>query len=554
MNARILTQMCAARAGSAAVWMLAGAMFLLAAAEPASAQLRNERAARVLSLFDIDGDGQPDRAADSDGDGLPDSWEVGGLFPTDVAFPAPQPIVPGTAPLSIFSRRAVRTSASARDTDGDGLTDFIEVFGLKFIDDNGNGILDDACARDADGNVLFNPDGTPVRLTCSALAAGEVFRFDHLGNLVQTLPADCDPAILALDPRLDEIGEWFDFNGDGLPSIGEFPAVNILVPGCSECFDYDGFVFTDPTNPDTDGDGIPDGLDNDPLVNPASFGRSGTQFPSGDFGPAAQDFDLDNDGLGNGMDLGNDLRDLVDNPADLQEVLRVFRPDVLEAAARLGQPTRVPEGLIEDLLGADWNGDGLFRVSDVQSPIFGITSPTPPPDRAAGLPLFTVEDPETGEVFRLFAVRPFPENFNRNTYYSAPRRGPSGVDAPLPYQKLLIPSRRGDEFLPDPRIWTVLYAWRMPGFDIDGNGFIGFDARSFRAEVIVNDRALNDNEKDRDARAPSTELLIAGRSNGLSFAGLDGIIQSPFSFLCPGASLALASLAFAGFLRRGRRR
>ena len=35
-----------------------------------------------------------------------------------------------------------------------------------------------------------------------------------------------------------------------------------------------------------------------------------------------------------------------------------------------------------------------------------------------------------------------------------------------------LPSGRTD-FLPDPRVWAVLYAWRTPGFDIDGDGFVG---------------------------------------------------------------------------------
>ena len=119
----------------------------LVLAGPAWAQ--NERAARILGMFDIDGRGGADQSPDSDGDGLPDSWEFGGLDPanTDVPFPAPQAIVPGTPPDPIFARRPVRTRATSRDSDGDGLTDFIEVFGLKFIDDNNNGILDDATVR-----------------------------------------------------------------------------------------------------------------------------------------------------------------------------------------------------------------------------------------------------------------------------------------------------------------------------------------------------------------------------------------------------------------------
>ena len=28
-------------------------------------------------------------------------------------------------------------------------------------------------------------------------------------------------------------------------------------------------------------------------------------------------------------------------------------------------------------------------------------------------------------------------------------------------------------FMPDRRVWAILYAWRVPGFDIDGDGFVG---------------------------------------------------------------------------------
>ncbi len=40
-------------------------------------------------------------------------------------------------------------------------------------------------------------------------------------------------------------------------------------------------------------------------------------------------------------------------------------------------------------------------------------------------------------------------------------------------QELLLPGSRSATFFPDIRVWTILYAWRMPGFDIDGNGFVG---------------------------------------------------------------------------------
>ena len=42
----------------------------------------------------------------------------------------------------------------------------------------------------------------------------------------------------------------------------------------------------------------------------------------------------------------------------------------------------------------------------------------------------------------------------------------------LGWQDLLRPPST-TQFIPDKRIWAILYAWRLPGFDIDGDGFIG---------------------------------------------------------------------------------
>lgn len=470
---------------------LPATFLVLACSASAPGQVANDLASNLLGKFDINGDGVADGSADTDRDGLPDTWEVGGVDTqqTDVPFPAPQAIVPGTPPTSIFNRRPVRTSATLADTDNDGLSDFIEVFGLKFIDDNGNGILD----------------------------------------------AD----------------EWNDANGDGLPSIGEWPLPNALPLGGGQFseFDFDGFVFTDPTNPDTDGDGVLDGLDNDPLVNPRAFGLNRAFFSSGG-GPLASDQDRDNDGLGNGMDLGNDaLRGgEVDNPTDLQRVIEIFRPDLIFAA---GAVVRVPEGLIEDLLGADWNGDGLFRLTDVVRPAFGIT--TKPNVQAGGIDLFELN--EMGVKTPLFATTRFPFDidperpiFNRNQYVLAAHRGAGGVTTPLPLQRVLQPAGRADNvFLPDPRIWTVLYAWRMPGFDIDGNGFIGFDGKTFSGKIEVNGQTITVDPNTAEDNQPSSELIVTPPTSSL-----DGRIDPPA--FC--ASLSFATIAFAvvGLVRARPRR
>jgi len=385
----------------------------------------NLRAAAVLSQLDIDGDGVPDNSADSDGDGLPDSWERGGE--DDVAgkdmvvyFPAPSAIVPGTPPTPIFARRAVATDAYNADTDGDGLSDFVEVFGLMFIDDNHNGILDeDEWSEDpSNRNGLPNPGEYP---------------------LDQSPPAE-KPSTLQ------------DLQGHFL------------------LHDHDGFMFTDPTNPDTDGDGEPDGTDLDPLINPKSFGLSGNilvRFA------AAGDPDIDKDGLGNAMDMGNDLTtaeapelrqwQAVDNPANLRQVLKLFRSDLLKQGV-------VPESTIEDLLGADWDGNGLWRTTDVREWSL-VIDPDPTAEAIPPSEFFRLDpnDPETN-LYRTQTFEHLRDMFNAPDFA---RYGGRGIG--LGWQEILKPSSREQfpQFIPDLRIWAILYAWRMPGFDIDGDGFVG---------------------------------------------------------------------------------
>ena len=397
----------------------------------------NIRPVPVLSLLDIDNDDLPDGAGDADGDGLPDNWEVGagpggepparnGVRPDRfLQFSAPTAIGPGTPPTFIFARLIITTSATTPDTDQDGLTDFVEVFGLKYIDENNNGILDFEWT-DADGNGQFD---------LGEQGAGS---------------------------------EWADLNGDGLPSVGEFPLPNID-PVLNRDHDFDGFMFTDPTVADTDGDGINDRDDADPLINPSTFGVEPGLDNVASFtrpGINERDQDLDNDGLGNGSDFGNDRDEIVNYPSGIRELIKLFRPD------RLADNT-IPEGLIEDLIGADWDGNGLFRITDQRS----FHQRTTREELQRLLParfeqLFIVEARE------LFAEYEGPTTPARDVPYGQ-------RDGRLGFQELLLPAGDGvSQFLPDIRVWTVLYAWRMPGFDIDGDGYVGSAANDFANDDV----------------------------------------------------------------------
>lgn len=398
----------------------------------------NLAAARILNRLDIDGDGLADNSRDTDGDGLPDNWEAGGFESLTAAglrvdrtvfYPAPTPIVPGTPPTPIFTRLAVATSALDPDTDRDGLTDYVEVFGLMFIDEDGNGLLDNGL-------------------------------------------------------------EWEDKNRDGLPSPGEFPLDNAVRPGNPNgaragfglLHDFDGFVFTDPTNADTDGDSQSDGEDKDPLINPRAFGLNQANIVR----ITREDDDLDEDGLGNGMDMGNDLlivdgndeniipRDfqVIDNPDNIEDLLEFFRRDLLQETP---EPV-IPESAIEDLLGADWDGNGLWRTTDVRT-WFLLIDPSDPEN-------FPAESDFVIDGQNLFATQTFDDLHDLIVKDQLEPYGGRGIG--MGWQNLLEPSG-STQFIPDRRVWSILYSWRMPGFDIDGDGFVGVPNISATAARINDD-------------------------------------------------------------------
>ena len=452
-----------------------------------SLRVQNERPVGFLAQLDIDGDGSPDNAPDTDGDGLPDNWETGGVEsasalddgPIDriVHVPAPTPIGPGTPPAFLTIRLAVATSAFTADTDGDGLSDFVEVFGLKFIDDNGNGILDFEPFTDSNGNGTFD--------------AGEPFD--------------------DVDEDGEWYGEWFDDNGDGLPSVGEYPLPNVD-ESRNRQNDFDGFYFTDPTRADTDGDSVPDSEDRNPLLNPVTFGHPADTGSRQEQAPEEGDRDRDNDGLGDWTDLGNDLSDIVDYPPGLVGLIDIFRPGVADRGG-------IPEALVEDVLGADWNGDGLFQTSHVKGFSASVTRAHLARGRLSGL--FFLGDPDTPDTHCFCSDR------------LAVAQGPYGErGVGMGYQELLAPTAPSEPFFPDVRVWAILYAWRVPGFDIDGDGYVG----------------LGDRLRDVHPFDAQRELTLDGRV-GLPF-------RVPAVPACgalgPTAMIALAVIALAVLVPRRR--
>lgn len=505
----------------------------------------NGRPAAVLGQLDIDGDSFADAATDSDGDGLPDNFEIGGVEPLPgpdrvVSFPAPAAVRSAQVPSFLLSRPPVTTKADQYDTDADGLSDFIEVFGLKFIDDNDNGRLDfepnvDFLDANANGRwdlgesvfssaewMDLNMDGMPSigewpLANIFGLAEGVV---DANGNAFVYVMDDCNGDSLpetvriiwnvpagqrlaagvagcAAPPQSFPEG-IIDDNRDGFPD-------RVVVDGISYTifqrkYDYDGFVFTDPTKWDTDSDSLSDGEDRDPLVNPQTVASAfGSGFERA-LAPSPDDQDLDNDGLGDGSDFGNDDESVVDFPSDIAERIKNSAPPDRETGC--ATPT-LPDGLIEDILDDDWNGDGMWRLSDASQYRIGIAVP------AAGASncVQQIYGSEHDALFmvgshKLYAESPFlsaaqacrtPADFAPKACVAADDFTVRGAGMGW-QEKLLQAARAKTTFFPDPRLWAILYAWRTPGFDIDGNGRTGVFDNNFSTddvhEYVVPDKGL----------------------------------------------------------------
>jgi hypothetical protein len=273
---------------------------------------------------DTDGDGRTDGDEvhgtpatdpldpDTDSDGFPDGWEVEyGFDPLDSSDPAPNDDEDGDG-LTNQEEYDLGTNPKNADTDGDGFLDKWEVDNgfnpLDSSDPDPNGDEDDdgltnqqeldlgtdLLDPDTDGDGF--PDGWEVDYGFDPTdpadpGAGGDYDSDGLTNLEEyqqeTDPTNPDtdgdgrsdgdevhgtPATDPLDP---------DTDGDGFPDGWEvdygFDPTYPADPGAGGDYDSDGLTNleeyqqeTDPTNPDTDGDGRSDGeeVHGNPATNP----------------------------------------------------------------------------------------------------------------------------------------------------------------------------------------------------------------------------------------------------------------------------------------------
>ncbi len=220
-----------------------------------------------LDLFPLD----PTIALDNDADGLPDAWEV--IHGLDPFFPYDASDLSHDADaLTVLEEYLLGTDFRNEDTDGDGLADDGDQFPL-----NVNYQFDD----DADGLPNAFEDLHPFLSSYNAWDANEDFDNDGLTNLEEFLAqtqldhpdSDLDGTfdgedVLPLDSQYQ-----LDTDGDALPDTWEMEnGLNYDVYDAHEDLDGDYLsnlheysAGTDASNPDTDADGVLDGMDRYPL-------------------------------------------------------------------------------------------------------------------------------------------------------------------------------------------------------------------------------------------------------------------------------------------------
>jgi large repetitive protein len=254
------------------------------------------------TIIDTDGDGKPDfRDLDSDNDGINDVREANG---TDLNGDgkADGPVnasgVPGSAPAG---------GLVPPDTDGDGKPDFRDLDsdndGINDVTENG-GVDPDNNGIVGTGQIPTDSDGDGIADVADGAPA--VF-----GDAADALPLNSDN---------DSVPNYRDLDSDN-DTIGD------VIEGGNGAVDTDNDGTISPTEGmgDTDGDGIPNVLDNAPTV----FGDAGNApLPEQggadtDMIPDYLDTDSDGDGITDLVEAGRDpmVIDMngdgqVDNPID----------------------------------------------------------------------------------------------------------------------------------------------------------------------------------------------------------------------------------------------
>jgi outer membrane protein OmpA-like peptidoglycan-associated protein len=291
----------------------------------------------LLQPVDTDGDGAPDYLdIDSDDDGIPDAIE--GTVDTDGDNIADWRDTDADNDGILDSAEG----PTGNDADNDGIDDAYDPETTGELDADGNGIVDDLLAVDADANGIpdadTDNDGAPDYRDLDS-------DNDGINDVNEAGLVDADEDGLADAGQIPlGVGALPDADGDGNPDFQEVDSDNdgsFDIEGTGNASldqDNDGRV-DDPT--DTDGDGIADVVDG----SPNDFGDRSTILPT----------DSDGDGIadaieGTGDTDGDGIPDFQDTDSDNDAI-----PDSIEET---NQPP---------LTGSDADADGIDDAIDVDS-------------------------------------------------------------------------------------------------------------------------------------------------------------------------------------------
>ena len=161
------------------------------------------------------------------------------------------------------------------DTDGDGLTDVVDV------DDDGDGVADLDEGGGTDWSLDDDGDGVPDYADPDSVSCSD----EGGDGICDTLPVEVDADGDGIPNHLDS-----DSDGDGLPDATE-----------AHDADGDGIADAAPVGNDVDGDGLDDAFDEDCGGMPSGCAADGVVAPERDSdedgAPDYLDADSDNDGL-----------------------------------------------------------------------------------------------------------------------------------------------------------------------------------------------------------------------------------------------------------------
>ena len=346
---------------------------------------------------DFDGDGIPNSLdLDSDGDGIADVIEAGGTDPDGDGRIGTGPITDtdGDGLSNIVDLNNGGTALPLPNTDGTGGANYLD------IDSDGDGIVDNIEAQTTAGYRA------PTGLDTDKDGIDNAYDKDVAGNIVPTNTDGADqPDYLDLDSDNDGFSDTI------------------------EAYDTDnnGVANTVPAGSDADNDGLDDAFDaNDALINPTN-GQTPSSFPDldnpggdrdwrqgfdtdGDGVPDTVDQDDDNDGIPDAVEgLGDFDGDGIPNSLDLDSDGDGI-PDVIEAGgADPDGDGRIGTGPI-----VDTDGDGLSNIVDLNNG--GTALPLPNTDGTGGANYLDIDSDGDGIV----------DNIEAQT--TAGYRSPTGLD------------------------------------------------------------------------------------------------------------------------------